>query len=287
MKYPVQRGMLLLLGLVILSSCSKKEIATEIQWAPSLQEAFQLAEEKNQPIVVDFWMDNCEWCDRLDDSTFAHQDVIDLAASMVFVKAEGKKDTVTRKRFQIAGFPTVIIMNSAGKEIDRIYGYLPPDEFVTTIKDYLQGKNTLEDLEGRFETEPEAELAFRLAEKYEGRRMYEEAGKYYNKVLDLDPKNEKGHSEDALFNVAWVKLRGEEPLGAVDAFEYFLQKFPQSEMATVAERYIPFSYAEAADTSKALNLYEKFLKDHPDSPDTGWVKDQISKLKGETKEEKD
>jgi tetratricopeptide (TPR) repeat protein len=287
MKYAVKRGMLLLLGLVILSSCSEKETATEIQWASSLQEAFQLAEEKSQPIIAEFWMDECKWCERLEDSTFTHPSVIDLSKSMVFVKAEGKKDTVTKERFQLAGFPTVIVMNSAGKEIDRIYGYLPPDEFVTTVKDYLQGKNTLEDLEGRYETESDAELAFRLAEKYEGRRRYEEAAKYYNKVLDLDPKNEKGHSEDALFNVAWVKLRGEDPQGAVDAFKYFLQKFPQSEMAIVAERYVPFSYAEAGDTSQALKLYEKFLKDHPDSPDTGWVKDQISKLKGEVTEEKD
>lgn len=210
-----------------------------------------------------------------------HRSVIELARGMVFVKAEAKKDTVTGEKYQIAGFPTVVLMNSAGQEIDRIYGYAPPDEFVSTIKDYLQGKNTLEDIKKRFEAEPDAELAFRLAEKYEGRRMYDEAAKHYNKVVDLDPEDEKGNSDDALFGLAWLKVRDKKYTEAVEAFEYFLQRFPKSDMVTDAEAYIPYSYSKAGDTTKALNLYEEFLVKHPDSPDTGWVKDKIKELKGE------
>ncbi|NIN01281.1 MAG: tetratricopeptide repeat protein [candidate division Zixibacteria bacterium] len=211
-----------------------------------------------------------------------HPSVIELARNMVFVKAEAKKDTVVKERYQIAGYPTVILMNSAGTEIDRIYGYAPPDEFVSTIRDYLQGKNTLDDLAKRFEAEPEAELAFRLAEKYEGRRMYEEAAKHYNKVIDLDPEDEKGNSDDALFGLAWLKVRETEYAEAVEAFKYFLQKFPTSEMATDAEAYIPYCHAKAGDTTKALELYAEFLVKYPDSPDTGWVRDKIKELKGET-----
>lgn len=282
MRHAVQRGIILLLGFVILSSCSKKT-STGIEWVSTLEDAYQLATEKNQPIIVEFWSDECKWCERLEDSTFTHQSVIDLATNMVFVKAEAKKDTITRERYKIAGFPTVIFMNSSGEEIDRIYGYLPPEEFVSAIQDYLQGKNTLEDIEKRFEADPkDAELAFRLAEKLEGRRMYEEASSYYNTVVDLDPKDEKGNSDDALFSLAWLEVRKKEYLKGVDAFKYFLQKFPKSEMVTDAEVSIPGCYAKAGDTTKALKLYERFLTEHPDSPDTDWVKDKIKELKGST-----
>jgi len=202
---------------------------------------------------------------------------------MVFVRAEAKEDTITRERYQIAGFPTVILLNSSGEEIDRIYGYLPPEKFITTIQDYLQGKNTLDDLKTRFEADPkDAELAFQLAEKYEGRRMYEEARTYYNKVVDLDPEDEKGNSDDAAFSLAWLGVREKEYMKAVDAFKHFLRTFPKSEMATDAEAYIPYCYAKDGDTTKALELYEKFLIQHPDSPDTTWVKDKIKGLKGST-----
>jgi len=202
---------------------------------------------------------------------------------MVFVRAEAKEDTSLRNQYNIAGFPTIILMNSSGEEIDRIYGYVPPEEFVTTIQDYLKGKNTLDDLKKRFEANPEdAELAFRLAEKFEGRRMYDQARSYYTKVVDLDPENQQGNSDDALFNIAWLELRKKEYLKAVEAFKYFMQKFPQSEMAVDAEVYVPYCYAKAGDTTQALKLYEKFLKKHPDSPDTGWVKKKIRELKGST-----
>jgi tetratricopeptide (TPR) repeat protein len=204
---------------------------------------------------------------------------MELASSMIFVKAEGKKDTLTGQRYRIAGFPTVILMNSSGEEIDRIYGYAPPEEFVTTIRDYLQGKNTLEDLEARFGADPEdAQLAYQLAEKYEARRMYEEAADHYRKVMDLDPTDKKGNSDDALFSLAWLEVRNSEYLKAVDAFKYFLQKYPKSDMAGDAEVYIPYCFSQAGDTTKALELYEKFLDEHPDSPDTGWVKKKIKEL---------
>jgi thioredoxin-related protein len=282
MKQVVCRGIVLLLGLVILNSCAQKT-PNEIKWASSLEDAFKIASEKDQPIIAEFWSERCSWCERLEDSTFTHQSVIDLSTNMVFVRAEAKKDTILRERYKIAGFPTVILMNNSGEEIDRIYGYVPPDKFVTIIQDYLQGKNTLEDLEKRFEADPkDAELAFQLAEKFEGRQMYEEASSYYNKVVDLDPEDEKGNSDDALFGLAWMELRKKEYLKAMDAFKYFLQKFPESRMVADAEIYIPGCYAKAGDTTKALELYEKFLTEHPDSPDTGWVKDKIKELEGST-----
>ncbi len=46
----------MILGLLALSSCSH-QAATEIEFAPSLEEALRLASERNQPIVADFWRD--------------------------------------------------------------------------------------------------------------------------------------------------------------------------------------------------------------------------------------
>ena len=101
MRQAVLRGMVLLLGLVLLSSCAK-EAPQEIEWASSLDDAFGLAAEKSQPIVAEFWSDGCKWCKRLEDSTLTHQSVVQLAKNMVFVKAEAKKDTVVKDRYQIA-----------------------------------------------------------------------------------------------------------------------------------------------------------------------------------------
>ncbi len=196
------------------------------------------------------------------------------------MKAEAKKDTATRDRYEIAGFPTVILMKSSGEEIDRIYGYLPPEEFVSTIESYLQGKETLEDIETRLRADPtDVELAFKLAEKYEARRCYDRAKIYYQRVIDLDPEDSKGKSRDALMSIAQLEIRKKDYLKAVDAFKYFLQKYPESEMAVDAEEYVAYSYDKAGDTTRALELYQRFLREHPNSDDTSWVRERIEKLK--------
>jgi TolA-binding protein len=220
----------------------------------------------------------------LEDSTFTRQNVINLSAEMIFVKAEAKKDTMVRDQYNIAGYPTVVLLKSSGEEIDRIYGYVPADTFVTIIQDYLQGKNTLSDLENKFQSNPaDVSLAFQLAEKYESRRAYDKATLYYQKVVELDQDNQKGKTADALYSLASLEVRKKDYPKAVDAFKYFLQKFPNSEMAADAEEYIPYCYAKSGDTTKAIELYQAFLINHPDSPDTAWVKDRIKDLKGEKK----
>ncbi len=279
MRKEVWLAAVLFWAVVLFASCAEK--APEgIQWAASLDEALRTAQEQEKHVIADFWSEACTWCDRLEDSTFTHPDVIALSEDMIFVKAEAKEDTVLRDRYEIAGFPTVILLKSSGEEIDRIYGFLPPEEFVSTIRSYLQGKETLGDIENRFRADTtDVELAFKLAEKYEARRKYDQAALHYQNVVALDPEDNKGKSQDAMLNLAWLEMRKKEYLKAVDAFRNFLEKYPESEMIEEAERFIPYSYARAGDTTRAVKLYEKFLQDYPNSEDTIWVRERIEELK--------
>jgi len=56
MKYVVWRGIVLFLGFVFLNSCAQ-QAPPEIKWASSLEDAFSLAIEKDQPVVAEFWSD--------------------------------------------------------------------------------------------------------------------------------------------------------------------------------------------------------------------------------------
>jgi hypothetical protein len=57
MRRAVNGGMVFLLGLAVLISCAKQAPAPEIEWAASLEDAFGLALEKDQPILAEFWSD--------------------------------------------------------------------------------------------------------------------------------------------------------------------------------------------------------------------------------------
>jgi hypothetical protein len=57
MRRAVNGGMVFFLGLAVLISCAQQAPAPEIEWAVSLEDAFALALEKNQPILAEFWSD--------------------------------------------------------------------------------------------------------------------------------------------------------------------------------------------------------------------------------------
>jgi len=54
MRYTGFQVSFVFLVLAILASCAK-EVPQKITWVSSLDEAFKVASEKNQPIVAEFW----------------------------------------------------------------------------------------------------------------------------------------------------------------------------------------------------------------------------------------
>ena len=81
--------------------------------------------------------------------------------------AEGK---TLIEQYKISGFPSVVFVDSAGEEIDRIIGYLPPDKFLSEIQRVQRGENTIPDLINRATENPDDFNIWKsLAQKYEDR----------------------------------------------------------------------------------------------------------------------
>ncbi len=275
-------GTLAFLALV-LSSCVKK-IPEKIEWNTSLEEGFKLAKEAKKKLLLDFYKEDCPWCVRLNDSTFTDRDVISLSLDFVFVKIDGKKDTLLVKEHKVSGYPTVILLKSSGEEIERIVGYLPPREFIKNVKLYLEGKGTLASLEKKLKKDStEVKLLLKVGEKYMDRKRYDEAQNLFRRIIDLDSKNYWGKTDSALFNLAYSHFREKEYEDAIANFQNLVKGFPESHLALEAEEYVPYAYEKMADTASALKFYDKFLKEHPDIKETEkeWVEKRIKKLKGE------
>ncbi|MGH7524867.1 MAG: thioredoxin domain-containing protein, partial [Gemmatimonadales bacterium] len=62
-------------------------------------------------------------CHVMDQLVFTAAAVVDAAADVVAVKVDGDDHRDLKKRFNVDGFPTLILLDSAGKEIRRGVGY--------------------------------------------------------------------------------------------------------------------------------------------------------------------
>ena len=254
--------------------------------------------------------------------TYRNEEVIALTANMVNVKVNADIDTLLRKEYGIAGFPTIVLAKPDGSEIDRIYGYAEGPEFVKTINDYLADRNTLGDYLRRAEAEPTMSLYAMVADKYTGRSDFDNAEKFYRKIIQEDPNNNQGYSDSALFWMGQMKSRAKQYAAAEDifakfpqtypesgladdamfemaktkryaekyddaiaSFKDFIKAYPESELVQDAEIYVAFCHDKKGAKEDALLLYKKFLADHPESSDTNWVKKQIDKIENPPPEE--
>jgi tetratricopeptide (TPR) repeat protein len=89
------------------------------------------------------------------------------------------------EHYKISGFPTIVFVDSDSVEIDRIIGYLPPENFLSELRRIQRGENTVADYINRTTQNPDDfELWKILAGKYEDRGDLRSAGEVWKSVAE-------------------------------------------------------------------------------------------------------
>jgi protein disulfide-isomerase len=124
----------LILTLLLLASVTAR---AELTWLTDLDEAKKVAMKENKKLLVDFTgSDWCGYCIKLHKEVFDTPEFEKFAKDYVLVEldfprrkeqpaAEKAKNQAAQKKYGVNGFPTVIIMNTSGKVLNRAEGYSP------------------------------------------------------------------------------------------------------------------------------------------------------------------
>ena len=129
-----------------------------------------ISNNQDKLVLLDFETDWCVWCDRLDADTYTDERVIEFAKqNLISKKIDAEKDSgpEQKKKYRVRGYPTILLLDTDGNEIDRIVGYRPPDEFLNELNRIKSRDNTISDLKYRHKQEPDhypTQIA--LAKKY-------------------------------------------------------------------------------------------------------------------------
>lgn len=93
------------------------------------------AQQRDTLIMIDFYTDWCGWCRRLDAETLSDSAVRRELGYLVAMRlnAEREGDELAR-HFGVTSFPTLVFVDAAGNEIDRILGFLPPEQFLDHVQ---------------------------------------------------------------------------------------------------------------------------------------------------------
>ena len=94
-----------------------------------------------RPVVIDFYADWCIPCKELDEKTFSNRSVAGELDRFTRVKADLTKPEdpqvkALTKQYRIVGVPTVVFLDSAGREVDaqRLTGFEPPQQFLARLR---------------------------------------------------------------------------------------------------------------------------------------------------------
>ncbi|PWB69676.1 hypothetical protein C3F09_10240 [candidate division GN15 bacterium] len=203
-----------------------------------------------------------------------------FSSEAVLYKVNGDIDTAVARRFCVSGFPTLVMLGSDGNEIDRVAGYLPPDEFLQTFRDYGKGIGTLASMVGKAKDSVDRNLYMQIAEKYKYGCDKAAAVEWYGKVIAA------GKPTDSLSGVSRMELadilrRAKKYDSAVLAYQKVAKDFKKTSFASDADWYLGDVYRRMKDTAKAIKAFETWMTKYPkaDTSEVSYTKGLIEKLK--------
>lgn len=104
---------------------------TPFVWTHSLPEALAAAKTQNKKVFIDFETDWCGPCKSMDEWIWTDAEVADvLRAGYIGLKLDGDIEKAHVKKYAVAGYPTMIALDAAGKELWRAVGYQSSKEML-------------------------------------------------------------------------------------------------------------------------------------------------------------
>jgi len=109
-----------------------------IDWKPFESKHLASATVDARPTIIDFVADWCIPCHEMDGTTFVHPEVRAEAERFFMLKADITNENEITLRwvddFAVQGVPTVLFIDSTGKEVERLVGYVGPEDMVGAMR---------------------------------------------------------------------------------------------------------------------------------------------------------
>ncbi|MEJ5375712.1 MAG: thioredoxin fold domain-containing protein [bacterium] len=127
--------MLLALGLCLGFSSAK---AQQIHWI-GYEEALREAERTGRPILLYFFVKDCQYCQKMESKTLVASRVAEyLREEFISSRVDGDKSPQLTRRYMVRGFPTIWFLSPEGKPISSLPGYVEPEELTKVLR-YIRG----------------------------------------------------------------------------------------------------------------------------------------------------
>lgn len=230
----------------------------------SFADAQKQAAKEKKKIMVDFYTDWCKWCKVLDVRTYSDMQVgkyVDENFIPVKIDAEKGEGVALAKKYQVKGYPTIVVFDAKGNEIDRVVGYQDVAQFKRSMMAANEGGfKALVDRSKTPKGEKDGALWLQLAQHYADNSDNANALAAYDNVLKLDPANANKYREEALYGKGFL-LTGPEQ---IKTLEEALAKYPERNEARQAFlTLLQNDFEDSTSGDRALERTKNYILAHP------------------------
>jgi uncharacterized protein YyaL (SSP411 family) len=110
-----------------------------MNWLDNFDDGLKKAKTDNKVMLLYFYADWCGWCTRLLQETYHNQNIASvLNEKFVCFKVDIDKNPILAEDYQYQVVPTTVFISSTRKELGRIEGYLPPEQFLQYTNSILE-----------------------------------------------------------------------------------------------------------------------------------------------------
>jgi len=249
----------------------------------SLESALAAAQSSDRHVAVDFYTDWCVWCKVIDTAVYESPTGIDFFTNkMILAKINAEVDTLSAQKYSISGYPTIVLMDKTGAEVDRVIGYFPVDEFLLMLDNYTKGIGTLDDLVAKAQDSTDRSLYLNIADKYKYRGRPDDAQAWFTKVVEMGEPTDS-LSGEARMSMADLYRRAKEYDKALAAYQAIEKDF-NSVIGQDAVIWQGLMYKYKGDTAGAISEFERYIRTYPEAEDAKYAAGQIDELKNPTAE---
>jgi len=111
-----------------------------VVWRRDLShETFEEAKKSNRLVILDLEAVWCHWCHVMEEKTYSEDRIRELIANkFIAVRIDQDARPDLGNRFRDYGWPATIIFNSDGEELEKLAGFVEPDEMAQILKDFSE-----------------------------------------------------------------------------------------------------------------------------------------------------
>jgi tetratricopeptide (TPR) repeat protein len=254
----------LLVGLSLL--CGRAEAG--VSWAEgSLHSALRKARSEHKLVFVDVFATWCGPCQEMDVEAYPRDEVGRMMdGGFIALRRDGERGEGLEiaQRYHVVGFPTMLVLDDKGSEIDRLMGGLSGLELLQQLERVKARKGTLAELEktlAKAPTEPlKLEVATRHAIRGEARAVGE-----LTAVIAADPDNKAHRAANAMLVLGkYYYLRGSKDYAAAEKTLLELQRrFAGSDEAAQTPYHLALAQLRGGKTAEARATLDAWIAASP------------------------